>query len=55
MTVWEKFLSTSAHAERAREDVEEIIRKIHDIVKPENDPVFFSGIGLHSASPEPDF
>ena len=53
LTSWEKLLESATHAERAREDVEKIIRKIHDIVKPKNDPLFFSGIGTHSASLEP--
>lgn len=54
MTVWEKLLSTSTHAKRAREDVEQVIRAIHGVAKPEDDPVFFTGTSLHSARLEPD-
>ncbi len=53
-TLWEKLSSTSAHAKRAREDVEQVIRALHEAANPENDPIFFTGMGSHSAKLEPD-
>jgi hypothetical protein len=53
LTEWEKLLTSAIHAKRARDDVEDVIRTIHKAGKPENDPVFFSGIGSHSATLEP--
>jgi hypothetical protein len=53
-TLWEKLSSTSADAKRVREDVEQIICALHEAAKLENDPVFFPGMGSHSAKFEPD-
>jgi hypothetical protein len=49
LATWEKYC-TEKNALRIREDVEEVIRLIHAKAKPENDPVFFTGYSLHSAS-----
>jgi hypothetical protein len=54
LTAWEKLSSRSLHAKRAREDVEKVIRAIHEEANPEIDPVFFFGLGSHSARLEPD-
>jgi len=53
-TLWEKLSSTSAHAKRAREDVEQVIRALHEAANQENDPLFFTGMSSHSAKFEPD-
>lgn len=49
LATWEKYC-TEQNAELTREDVEKVIRKIHDTAKPEDDPAFFFGIAIHSAT-----
>jgi hypothetical protein len=49
LAVWEKYC-TEENAIRAREDIEKVLRLIHDKVKLENDFLFSFGISLHSAS-----
>jgi hypothetical protein len=49
LAVWEKYC-TEENAIRAREDIEKVLRLIHDKVNPENDWLFFSGFTVHSAS-----
>ena len=49
LAIWEGYC-TEKNAIKAREDVEKILRLIHDKLKPENDPLFSFGISLHSAS-----
>jgi len=49
LAVWEKFC-TEKKAIRAREDIEKVLQLIHDKVNPENDPLFSTGVTLHSAS-----
>jgi hypothetical protein len=51
-TLWEKELSTIRRVRNAREDVEKTIREIHAKAKPKNDPLFFMGLGIYSASSE---
>lgn len=53
LATWEKYCNKK-NAERAREDVEKVIQLIHDKAKPKNDPLFFLGFGLHSASLQQD-
>lgn len=48
-TKWETYC-TERNAHRAREDIKEIMGRIHDTAKPPNDPLFFSGLSEHSAS-----
>lgn len=50
LTLWEKLMSDERHAKRAREDTEKIIRQIHEAAKPLDDPLFFTGVGMHHAS-----
>ena len=50
LTVWERLISDEQHAERAREDAEAIIRRIHEAAKPAGDPLFFFGAGMHHAT-----
>ncbi len=53
-TLWEKLSSTSAHAKRAREDVEQVIRALHEAANQENDPIFSTGMSSHSGKFEAD-
>ena len=46
-TSWEKY-STEKNALRCREDIENIIRKLHDKANIEDDPVFFKGMVFDS-------
>lgn len=49
LAIWEEYC-TEKNATKAREDIEKVLRLIHDKVAPENDPLFSFGISVHSAS-----
>ena len=48
-TSWERY-STEKNALKSREDIEAIIRELHDKAGIKDDPVFFHGMALGSAS-----
>lgn len=49
-TEWEEFIQTPAFAELVREDVEAVIRALHEAREDNNDILFNSGFGFHSGS-----
>jgi hypothetical protein len=51
-THWEKLIKGSGFAERAREDVEQVIRLIHDARPEPKEYPFTSGLGTGSATTE---
>ncbi len=48
LAFWEEYC-TEKNTIKAREDIENVLRLIHDKVKPENDFLFSFGMSLHSA------
>jgi len=49
-TEWEELIQTPAFAELVREDVEAVIRALHEAREDNNDILFNSGFGFHSGS-----
>lgn len=52
LTEWEELVKDSKFAERAREDVEVVVRAIHDARPEPKEYPFMVGFGFHSATLE---
>ena len=54
LTEWERLVRDKSFAERAREDVEAVLTKLHEARTDEKEWLFTFGIGAHSASLIPE-
>lgn len=50
LTDWEKLIQTSEFAKKARQDVELVIKNLHEARKDEKEFLFTFGLGLYSAN-----
>lgn len=50
LTNWERLIQTSEFAERAREDVQAVLERLHERRKDKKEALFTFGIGLHGAT-----
>ena len=50
LTNWEKLVQTDAFAKRAREDVETVLRKLHEARRDKKENLFTFGPGLYGAN-----
>jgi hypothetical protein len=51
LTEWERLIQDKTFVERAREDVEVVLTKLHEGRKDEKESLFTFGMGSHSATP----
>ena len=50
LTDWERLIQTSDFAERAREDVQAVLERLHERRRDKKEALFTFGIGLHGAT-----
>ena len=51
---WERLIQTEQFAQRAREDVEIVLEQLHAARPDPKEGLFASGVGIHSATLQPD-